>query len=147
MNTHFAVATHILVFIAEKAGEPVTSESVAGSVGTNASFARRILARLGRAGLTRAQEGSGGGAVLARPAHQITLRDIYHAVDDDHELVPLHPSPHPQCPIGRNIKDVLGGTVAEVEQTVDRELSKTTVADLLRDVTRRERVHSTSRKR
>ena len=139
MNTHFAVAVHVLVFIAEQGGAPVTSEAVAGSVGTNPSFVRRILAQLGRGGITKAQEGKRGGTVLARPAARITLKDVYHAVDEQRELVPVHPSPHPQCKIGRNIKGVLGATVAGVEQTVDAELGKTTIADLLADVVKRER--------
>lgn len=139
MNTHFAVAVHVLVFVAEQGGAPVTSKTVAGSVGTNPSFVRRILAQLGRAGLTAGQEGAGGGTVLARPAETITLRDVYHAVDETRELVPLHPSPHPLCKIGRNIKGVLGATVAQVEETVDAQLDRTTIADLLADVVRRER--------
>lgn len=142
MNTHFAVAIHVLVFIAEQGGVPVTSETVAGSVGTNPSFVRRILAQLGRAGLTRAQEGKRGGTILARPAERITLKDVYHAVDEERELIPVHPSPHPQCKIGRNIKGVLGGTVAEVERTVDTQLDRTTIADLLADVVARERERS-----
>ena len=139
MNTHFAVAVHVLIFLAEQGGTPVTSETVAGSIGTNPSFVRRILAQLGRAGLTRAQEGAGGGTVLARPADAIALRDVYHAVDETRELIPLHPSPHPLCPVGRNIKGVLGATVAEIEQTVDAQLARTTIADLAADVARRER--------
>ncbi|MDF1502274.1 Rrf2 family transcriptional regulator [Roseisolibacter sp. H3M3-2] len=138
MNTHFAIAVHILVFIAEQGGTPVTSTTVAGSVGTNPSFVRRIVAQLGRAGLTTATEGAGGGTVLARPAEAITLRDVYHAVDETRELVPLHPSPHPMCKIGRNIKGVLGSTVRQVEETVDTQLDRTTIADLLADVVRRE---------
>ena len=147
MNTHFAVAVHILVFIAEQGGTPVTSKTVAGSVGTNASFVRRILADLGRARLTQGTEGAGGGTVLARPAEAITLRDIYHAVDETRELVPLHPSPHPMCKIGRNIKGVLGATVAQVEEIVDTQLDRTTVADLLADVVRRERGRGHGRKK
>ncbi|HWE42444.1 MAG TPA: Rrf2 family transcriptional regulator [Gemmatimonadaceae bacterium] len=139
MNTHFAVAVHILVFIAEQGGAPVTSEAVAGSVGTNPSFVRRILAQLGRAGITKAQEGKRGGTVLARPAKRISLKDVYHAVDEERELIPVHPSPHPQCKIGRNIKGVLGTTVAVVEETVDSQLARTTIADLLTDVVERER--------
>jgi Rrf2 family protein len=139
MNTHFAVAVHVLVFIAEQGGAPVTSETVAGSVGTNPSFVRRILATLGRAGLTTSQEGKRGGTVLARPADQISLRDVYRAVDEERELIPLHPSPHPQCKIGRNIKGVLGSAVAEVEETVDVQLDKTTIADLLAEIVHRER--------
>lgn len=148
MNTHFSIAVHILVFLAEQEGAPVTSTAVAGSVGTNPSFVRRILAQLGRAGLTTGTEGAGGGTVLARFPERITLRDVYHAVDETRELVPMHPSPHPQCKIGRNIKGVLGATVQQVESTVDAQLDRTTIADLLADVVDRERKRDgkTSRK-
>ena len=139
MNTHFAVAVHVLTFLAEQGGTPVTSEAVASSVGTNASFIRRILAQLGRAGLTTAQPGFAGGTILARPADKISLRDVYHAVDDERALIPLHPSPHPKCRVGRNIKGVLAGTVAKVEDTVDAQLARTTIADLAADIGRRER--------
>jgi Rrf2 family protein len=142
MNTQFSVAVHVMVFLAERAGEPVTSETVAGSVGTNPSFIRRILARLASAGLTSAQPGAGGGTVLARSPEKITLKDVYHAVDEDRELIPMHPSPHPQCRVGRNIKGVLGVTVSTVERTVDRELARTTIADLAADVSRRERARA-----
>ena len=146
MNTHFAVAIHVLVFIAEQGGAPVTSETVAGSVGTNSSFVRRILTQLGRAGLTRAQEGKKGGTVLARPADGITLKDVYHAVNEERELIPTHPSPHPQCKIGRNIKGVLGGTVAEVERTVDHQLDRTTIADLLAEVVQQEQARAAGKR-
>ena len=138
MNTQFAVAVHVLVFIAEQGGAPVTSATVAGSVGTNPSFVRRVLAQLGRAGITRATEGAGGGTVLARPPEAITLRDVAHGVDPERELVPLHPSPHPMCKVGRNITGVLGTTVRQVEETVDAQLDRTSIADLLADVLRRE---------
>ena len=138
MNTHFAVAVHVLTFLAEQEGAPVTSQVLASSVGTNASFIRRILAQLGRAGLTTAQPGFAGGTILIRPAHRISLREVYHAVDDERELIPLHPSPHPKCRVGRNIKGVLAGTVATVEETVDAQLARTTIADLAADIDRRE---------
>ena len=138
MNTHFAVAVHVLTFLAEQEGTPVTSQVLASSVGTNASFIRRILAQLGRAGLTTAQPGFAGGTILARPADKINLRDVYHAVDDERDLIPLHPSPHPKCRVGRNIKDVLSGTVAQVEHTVDAQLARTTIADLAAGIDQRE---------
>jgi Rrf2 family protein len=139
MNTHFAVAVHILVFIAEQGGAPVTSQTIAGSVGTNPSFVRRVVAQLGRAGLTKGQEGSGGGTVLARHAASITLRDVYHAVDQSRILVPLHPSPHPLCKVGGNITGALGDTVQQVGDAVDARLERTTIADLLADVNERAR--------
>ncbi len=139
MNTHFAVAVHILVFIAEQGGAAVTSQTVAGSVGTNASFVRRVIAQLGRSGLTKGQEGSGGGTVLARDASAITLRDVYHAVDETRVLVPLHPSPHPRCKVGGNITGALGDTVQQVGAAVDAQLEQTTIADLLANVNERAR--------
>jgi Rrf2 family protein len=142
VNTHFAVAVHILVYLAEKAGAPVSSEEVAGSVGTNASFVRRILAKLNSAGLATAQPGAGGGMTLGKPAREITLKDVSRAVDKKRELIPLHPSPHPQCPVGRNIKGALGETISELEDTVDSHLARTTIADVTAEVTRRERARS-----
>jgi Rrf2 family protein len=139
VNTHFAVAVHILVFIAEQGGAPVTSQTVAGSVGTNPSFVRRVVAQLGRAGLTKGQEGIGGGTVLARDAASITLRDVYHAVDESRVLVPLHPSPHPLCKVGGNITSALGDTVKHVEDAVNSRLERTTIADVLADVNERAR--------
>jgi Rrf2 family protein len=144
VNTHFAVAVHILVFIAEQGGAPVTSQVVAGSVGTNPSFIRRVVSQLGRAGLTKGQEGSGGGTVLARDAQAITLRDVYHAVDETRVLVPLHPSPHPLCKVGGNILGALAETVHDVGDAVDARLDRTTIADLLADVTERARLKARS---
>ena len=81
MNTRFAVAVHILTFLQSQRGEPATSELIASSVGTNPSLVRRLLSHLARAGLATAQRGTGGGAVLARPAQTITLLDVYRALE------------------------------------------------------------------
>src|SRR4051794_2526364 len=72
MNSRLAVAVHILTLLEGSKGEPLTSEYIAGSVNTNASLVRRLLGVLARAGLTTAQMGAGGGAMLARPADRIT---------------------------------------------------------------------------
>src|SRR3954466_5250611 len=107
MNTRFAVAIHILTMLEQSRGEPVTSEYLAGSVNTNPSLIRRLLTQLARAGLTTSQMGTGGGALLARSAQDITLLDVYRAIDETQGVLPLHPSPNPRCPVGRNIQTVL----------------------------------------
>ena len=45
MNSRFSVAVHILTLLHASGGEPVTSEYIAGSVNTNASFVRRMNGR------------------------------------------------------------------------------------------------------
>ena len=90
ISSRFAVAVHILTLLETGRGEPLTSEYMAGSVNTNPSVVRRILTLLARAGLTRARMGAGGGTVLARPAGEITLRDVYRAVECEERLFSLH---------------------------------------------------------
>ncbi|MDR9806880.1 Rrf2 family transcriptional regulator [Rhizobium hidalgonense] len=134
MNTRFAVATHILTFLQSQEGSPASSELIASSVNTNPTLIRRLLSQLAKAGLTTAQMGSGGGALLARPGASITLLDVHRAIDEGHVVFPLHQQPNPQCPVGRNINKVLHGRIAAVEQAMERELSRTTIADLATDI-------------
>ena len=139
MNTRFAVAVHILTLLHSQGGEPATSELIASSVGTNPSLIRRLLSRLARAGLTASQMGAGGGALLARPAGSITLLDVYRAVDESADVIPVHRTANPRCPIGRNIQGALETRVSAAERALHDELARTTVADLAGDVSRRER--------
>jgi DNA-binding IscR family transcriptional regulator len=81
--------------------------------------------------------GTGGGALLARPAASITLLDVYRAVDEEREIIPLHPSPNPRCPVGRNIHGLLTGRITAAESALAAELAATTVADLAGDLAKR----------
>jgi len=139
LNSRFAVATHILTLLYEGDGEPLTSEYIAGSVNTNAAVIRRLLSQLAKAGLTTAQLGAGGGALRARPAQEITLRDVYRAVDEG-SLFALHPQvPNPDCPVGRHIQASLEGIMDDAERALESELAKRTISDLVEDVRKRER--------
>jgi Rrf2 family protein len=138
MNSRFAVATHILTLVAEGQGQPVTSEYIAASVNTNPSFVRRLLSQLTRAGLTTSQLGAGGGALLAKPAGGITLRDVYRAVDED-GIFGLHQEqPNPACPVGRNIQAMLQTRFDAATRALEAELDHTTIADLTAEVAERE---------
>ena len=139
MNSRVAVAVHILTLIEEGRGVPVTSEHIAGSVNTNPSLVRRLLGMLAKAGLTTAQLGTGGGALLARPATAITLLDVHRAVDDGAIFALHRERPNPACPIGRNIQGVLEARIDAATRALEAELARTTIAGVLADVRRRER--------
>ncbi|MBV8048774.1 MAG: Rrf2 family transcriptional regulator, partial [Paludibacterium sp.] len=102
-STRFAVAIHILTHISLRHGQAVRSEDIAHSVNTNPAVVRRILGALAAAGLTQAQLGQGGGALLAKPVAQITLLDIYRAVEEPPTFALHRVPPNPDCYIGRNI--------------------------------------------
>ena len=138
MNSRFAVAVHILTLLEQSGGEPVTSEYVAGSVNTNASLIRRLLSTLAKARLTTSQLGTGGGALLARPASEITLLDVYRAVDDG-ELFGMHREvPNPNCPVGRNIQLELESRFERAARALEGELARTTIAEMALGIARRD---------
>ena len=136
-SSRFAVAVHILTLLAQGGGEPVTSEYIAGSVNTNPSLIRRLLSALARAGLTTSQLGTGGGALLARPASEITLLDVYRAVDEG-EVFGMHrEAPNPNCPVGRNIQAELQLRFDSATSALEVELGHTTIAQMLAGVSDR----------
>jgi Rrf2 family protein len=138
-SSRFAVAVHALTHIAAFNGQPVTSGEIAKSANTNPSVIRRILAMLNDAGLTHAQLGQGGGALLARPAGEITLLDVYRAVESE-TLFAMHRSaPNPGCPIGHHIQPALASRLDRATDALERELGATTIADVAGDVLARHR--------
>ncbi len=138
MNTRFAVAVHILTLLESQGGASATSEFIASSVGTNPSLIRRLLSPLTRAGLVAAQRGAGGGVVLNKPADTLTLLDVYLAIDDEADVLPVHETASPKCPVGRHIQVALAARIDAAEQAMKGQLAATTIADLTRDVVGRE---------
>src|SRR3954471_9815070 len=115
--TRFAVAIHILLLLAcTRAQGKATSEFLARSVNTNPVVVRRITGQLARAGLIRVRRGPGG-AELARPPRDISLGDIWRAMQGGvtRPLLPLHASPDQECPVGREVHSVLGGAFEAAE--------------------------------
>ena len=124
---------HILTLLASF-DEPVSSSMIAGSVNTNPVTIRRALGRLREAGLVQTVAGAAGGALLARPADQINLAELYRLEREEH-FFGMHPSqPNPNCPVGRNIQGILTGIYDHTEQLVVEELVQVTIADILKQI-------------
>src|SRR3954466_13762561 len=84
-NSRFIVAILALALakVAQETeeSEAVTSERMAECAATHPVVIRRIFASLREAGLVRSQPGPGGGWRLSRPATEITLKDVYQAIN------------------------------------------------------------------
>jgi len=130
--TRFSMAVHVLALVEYVGGKRLSSETIARSVGTNASFVRRLTSMLAHAGLVESAPGVAG-ARLARPAGKITLLDIYRAVDmeDEHRLA-IHDDPNPRCTVGRHIEGALDAVIAPAEQAFETQLGRRTLADVTR---------------
>ena len=137
MDTKFSVAVHILILISESP-PPINSDQIAMSVGTNASYVRKILALLKKAGIVHGHQGISGYSLLFAPK-RLTLLQIYQAVMEQPKphLLDVHQNPSDRCTVGQHIRTVLTGMFADVEDTFARSLSDKTLADCIADIRKR----------
>ena len=89
------------------------------------------MSQLQKAGLIKVARGTGG-IRITRPLEEITLLDIFEAVESiDHDhLFHFHDNPNPACPVGRNIHKILDGYLQDAQRALEQELAKTTLADI-----------------
>jgi len=137
ISSRFSVAAHILTLIHQSEGTRITSEYIASSVNTNPVVIRRILGMLSKAGLVRTSAGVAG-ATLARPLGEITMLDVYRAVQpEQEELFSMHEHPNPACPVGRNIQASLDGVFTSAQRALEAELASVTMEQVSLDVASR----------
>ena len=137
MDTKFSVAVHVLILISESP-PPINSDQMALSVGTNASYVRKILALLKKAGIVDGHRGISGCTLLFTP-EQLTLLQIYQAVMEEPppHLLDIHQNPSDRCIVGRHIRPVLSGMFADVEDAFARALAEKTLADCIAGIRKR----------
>lgn len=138
MNSRFTMAAHMLAMLAHADREgrgPVTSAQFAASIQTNAVVVRRLLSDLTRVGLVSAKRGVGGGVTLMKAPRDITLLDVYAAVEAGEELFGRHPSgPNPDCLIAPHVADYLSGISRRALTALEESLKEVTVHDMFEDL-------------
>ena len=132
ISSRFTVALHIFSCVDTfKDDYKVTSDFLASSINTNPVIIRRILGQLKSAGLIEVARGTGG-ITLTRPLWEITFYDVYKAVDpiENDELFHFHENPNPECPVGRNIHNLLNDKLEAIQKAMEDEMRKYTIEDL-----------------
>lgn len=134
INTKFPVAVHMMVLISfiQKMEKTATSEILAKSVGTNPVVIRQMMSMLRRAGLIETRSGIAG-ICLSKDGSEITLLDIYKAVQQDAEapLFDFHTNPNPDCFVGGNIKEALEKPLAEAQRAMELSLAGYSLNDIV----------------
>jgi Rrf2 family protein len=137
ISTRFSVSIHILLGIVVFGPNfKVTSGLIASSVKTNSVIIRRLMGQLKKSGLIHTTRGNSGGIELAIPAGEITLLDIYQAVEPDLNLIPIHEDTEQACPVGGNIQTLLSPVFVDIEESLKRDLMRTTLADLVNNLSK-----------
>ena len=144
ISSRFAVGIHILALIEINKVGVSTSEFLAGSVNTNPAVIRKIMGMLKNAGLVNVRPGIAG-AALAKDLSDITLLDVYKAVNvvQENELFSIHEKPNPLCQVGRNIQKTVG-PIFEIAQTaLEKALGNITIDDVVKDIIEKENSSNT----
>lgn len=134
-----SVAIHCLLLISEYSHKlKITSELAAESTGCNPAAIRATLNALKKAGLITVRRGVGG-AALSRPPEEISVWDVYQAVEPEglEKIMGIHPNPSETCPVGKRIETVLESSYARIEDAVAQsmlEIRLSDFADTFRDM-------------
>lgn len=133
VNQQFTFAVHIMTALGFS-DEVMDSQTLAESVNTNPVVVRRLLLALRRAKLVETYTGKHGGAKLLKKPEQVSLLQIYDAVQP-HPLIAINErkaSRH--CRVSCNMKEIMSGVAGGAEEAVRRHLRGITLQSLLRKV-------------
>jgi DNA-binding IscR family transcriptional regulator len=141
ISSRFAVGIHILTLIEFNKEGVTSSEFLATSVNTNPAVIRKLMGMLKKAGLIKVHPGIAG-AKLAKELSDITLFDVYKAVDvvQENELFSIHGTPHPDCPVGRNIQDTIEPLFTAAQLAMEKVLKSVTLEDVVKDIAAKENI-------
>ncbi|BAK58430.1 Rrf2 family transcriptional regulator [Lactococcus garvieae] len=136
ISSRFTIALHIFACIHTFEGEhKITSDFLATSINVNPVIIRRVLQQLKANELVHVVRGSGG-AAIAKPVENISLFDIYNAVEviNKKGLFHFHEHPSPDCSVGKNIHQVLDGKLDLIQKAMEDQMKAMSLQEVITDI-------------
>ncbi|HEV2097069.1 MAG TPA: Rrf2 family transcriptional regulator [Chthoniobacterales bacterium] len=133
VNQQFTFAVHIMTALAFSEGL-MDSRTLAASVNTNPVVIRRLLLGLRRAKLVETYAGKHGGARLRKKPREISLLDIYDAVQRRPVIAINERKAWKHCAVSCHMKGIMSSVADGAEQAVRKHLRGITLKQLLRQV-------------
>lgn len=130
LSTRTRYGIRAMITIAENGGQsPVDLNKISQKQGLSKKYLHALLVRLKDAGLLVSVRGKRGGYLFAKKPNEITLLDVYLALEGKIELV--------DCLFGTNHCAKIGNCPARriwrrLTDVMQKELSSITLADVLR---------------
>jgi Rrf2 family protein len=118
-----SIALHAAVLLAGR-DEPLSNSDIAARINASPAHLSKVLQRLAKAGLVFSSRGPKGGFTLAKPPEDITLLDVYEAIEG-----PLSSS---RCLLGTPVcggQCILGGLLNNINQETRGYLKTKNLAD------------------
>ncbi len=129
-STRLSDAVHVLAFLALHPGVALTSERIAESIRTNPAYVRQLMSALRKAGLTDTVKGHPRPA-LAREPDDISLLDVYRAIEGEKPILHQDTHTNPDCGVGVNIQLALRDFYDEVQQAAEERMRAITLQDII----------------
>ncbi len=121
---------HTLAFVCLGEKEHLTSARIAESVKTNPAYIRQLMAALKNAGLISNTQGQAN-ACLTKPADEITMLDIYRAVEGEKPLLHLDIDTNPECGVGIHVQLAIGDFYKEIQEAAEEKMKEITLQDII----------------
>jgi len=134
INIQFPIGVHLMAALGYRPGRDTTSAQLALSVNTSPSFVRRTLAKLSRAGLVETATGKAGACWLTKDAKDISMLDIYRAVDAPKAFSIHHYAEQKACPVSCHIKEALDKALDKTQKAMETSLKSITLREVISDM-------------
>lgn len=131
-------AIHLLSYLEIYKDGDLSSKAIAASIDTNPSIIRQFMSNLRSAGIIDTQKGVAA-PHLAKDPKDITVYDIYQAINMDHTLLHIDPKTNPDCIVGGNIQNSLTHFYDEIEDFAYLRMKQITLADVIDDLLERQK--------
>ncbi len=133
-------AIHGLIYLARaRPDRTVLLADIASAIKVPKEYMRKIFQMLTRGGLVAGRRGAGGGYRLARPAGELTLRQVVEAVEGSLPLYGcLHMRRHCEMALSCPVQKAFDAA----RQKMAEALQDTTIADLTKEIVENRREHS-----
>lgn len=123
-----SIAMHALILLAEKQGELMSNSRIAEAFNISANHSSKVLQRLIKCGFAGAVRGPGGGYYLAVNPADVSLLDVYRAVDGQPDVS--------TCLFGRGRHCSLdvclfSELISDTEALLQKHLGSVTLADYM----------------
>ena len=128
-STRLSDGVHILIFMLLNPGAELTSDAIALSIRTNPAFVRQMMSLLKKGGLINCVKGKPR-PTLAKSPEEITLFDVYKAVEGDKPLLHLDTHTNPECRVGLNIQYSLMEYYKKKKKSAEDTMKNITLKDI-----------------
>jgi len=135
-STKLSDAMHISVYIGLGEVKNLTSAQIAESVKTNPAYVRQIMSYLKKAGLILTTRGQANPSLTRTPA-EITMLDVYRAVEGDKPLLHLDTHVNPECGVAMNVQFAIGDYYRQIQQVAEEKMKNITLQDVMESYRKR----------